>query len=124
MGGQFGTSLQQEMSPSGHGCEQHVPVDLDLFAELMKQRSQSWAASGIRFEFHRGPQYDKSAAWVACEGSFTSADFIVWDSGEADRTTLILNGIDEPVTSHYEVTSEIGLVGCLDDMTKHLVRGG
>lgn len=97
-------------------------MDLDLFAVLVDQRRSFWEQHEIKVEFSRGPSRLKSSAWVTCEGRAAIAQLIVWDSGEADLSTASKDSADPPVVEHYEITSEIGLLGCLDDLTEHLLK--
>jgi hypothetical protein len=95
-------------------------MDLALFARLVEERAESWRLAGITSEFHEGPPNDKQAAWVDCATDRSMAHLIVWTSGEADLSWGYADG-GEPETDHYELTSEIGLIGCLDDFTGHLL---
>jgi hypothetical protein len=96
-------------------------VDLDLFERLVESKAREWEQSGIRTEFHRGPQRTKSSAWVNCETEWSIAQLVVWTSGEADLSWCAKDTRDAPLVDTYELTSEIGLLGCLDDLTAHLL---
>jgi hypothetical protein len=47
------------------------------------------------------------------------AELILWVSGEADLIHTRSLGA-EPVTEHYEITADLGLTGCLDDLEKYI----
>ncbi len=102
---------------------QTVQVDLDVFAALVDQKRSFWEQNEIKVEFSRGPSRLKSAAWVTCEGKSALAQLIVWDSGEADLSTASKDSVEMLLVEHYEVTSEIGLLGCLEDLTQYLLGG-
>ena len=96
-------------------------MDLALFARLVEERAERWRDVGITSEFHSGPPTDKQAAWVDCATDWSMAQLIVWTSGEADLIWGYALEDSDPETDHYELTSEIGLIGCLDDLTGHLL---
>ena len=96
-------------------------MDLNLFARLVEQKRPLWEAHGIEVEFQNGPPRDKSAAWVSCAGRSALVQLIVWTSGEADLSTASRDSDDPPVVEHYEITSEVGLLECLDDVTMYLL---
>jgi hypothetical protein len=96
-------------------------VNLDVFAELVQQRAARWSAAGIESEFQFGKRTEKPAAWVICSTAWSAGQLIVWVTGEADLSWVFLAGDKAGCTEHYEITSEIGLIGALDDLTDHLM---
>lgn len=71
------------------------------------------------FDVIRWRQSDNPAASLRAESASGTAELILWTSGEAD---LMHAGIpvSEVVTEHYELTDEVGLHRCLDDLESHL----
>ena len=46
---------------------------------------------------------------------------LLWVSGEADLThAQLLPRITDPSVDHYEITTLLGLTGCLDDFEAHM----
>jgi hypothetical protein len=48
---------------------------------------------------------------------------IVGTSGKAELLTIRWDPPDFPTARHYEIISEIGWPGCLDDLTEYLLTG-
>lgn len=95
-------------------------MDLGALDRAVGQRQARWSASGIAWEIIRSPVTDKPAAALRAESASATAELILWVSGEADMTYAPLPVTDEPVSDHYELTSAVGLEGCLDDFEHHL----
>jgi hypothetical protein len=91
-------------------------VDLRVLESLVSGRADEWTRLGITWSYvNNHPE----AARVRCESPVALADLVVWSTGDADITWGRLDN-GEATTEHYEVTSEIGLISCLDDLTSHL----
>ena len=96
-------------------------MDLGLFARLVAESGEGWRRLGIATEFDRGPSGDEQAAWVDCETEWSTAKLFVWASGEADLIWSNRLSNARPNTQHYELTSALSLMRCLDDLTRHLL---
>jgi hypothetical protein len=98
-------------------------VELDSLDAAVAQRAARWAAGGVSWQIIRWPPTDKPAASLRAESPGATGELILWASGEADMTYAPLPVTEEPVTEHYELTSSLGLDGCLDDFEQHLGIG-
>jgi len=101
-------------------------LDLDDLEGAVAARSGKWRQAGARWELvrHRLPDgrlTDKPSASVRVETEAGLAELTVWVSGEADLSHLRLpdEGGDIAVET-YELTSAVGLNGCLDDLERHV----
>jgi hypothetical protein len=100
-----------------------VYVDLDVFAALVDQRRSFWEPQGINAEFKRGPtSWPKPSASVRCENASTLAELTIWTSGEGELQSVRRDTNDPIVHQHYDLTSEAGLLRCLDDLTEILLK--
>jgi hypothetical protein len=97
------------------GVTVHV-VDLALVAEAFDARRSAWAADGATSAV-RGPggHASKPAVSVRLETAEGMAEFVVWDSGEAELIHVDLPD-GEPLVEVCEVTSVHGVNARLDDM--------
>ena len=91
-------------------------MDLSLLDDAVEARRARWAVAGVTWEIVRHPLTDKPAASLRAEAPTAVAELILWVSGEADVTHAeLVPAITEPRVEHYEITSALGLAGCLDD---------
>jgi hypothetical protein len=96
-------------------------VDLSLLDDAVEARRARWAAAGITWEVVRHRATDKPAASLRAEAPTAVAELILWVSGEADLTHGgLVPVITELSVEHYEITSDLGLEGCLDDFESRL----
>lgn len=100
----------------------HYPaaVDLALVVRAIESRLPAWTATGASAEM-RGPigPASKQSASVRVETVAGMAEFVVWDTGEAEIVHVDLpNG--DPVVEVCEVTSAVGLHALLDDVEGHV----
>ena len=95
-------------------------MDLDAFAAIVDQRRSAWEQLGIKVEF-RGPPTWSAVALVNCEGEKKVAELVVWKGGRAVLETARLDSTDDPSVHIFRIVSEIGLRGCLDDLTKYVL---
>lgn len=90
-------------------------MDLDELDHAVATRASAWQAAGCLWQIIRWPITDKPAASLRIERGDATAELILWVSGEADLSHV--PGIHhEPVSEHYEITTVLGLNGCLDDL--------
>jgi hypothetical protein len=89
----------------------------------MKQSAHG-ARSGRKQVSHgivRTGAQEKPAASLRAESPSRAAELILWVSGEADLTYAELKPrITDPIVDYYEITTPLGLSGCLDDFEKHM----
>jgi hypothetical protein len=96
-------------------------VDLSLLDNAVEARRARWAAAGVTWEIVRHSVTDKPAASLRAEAPTAVAELILWVSGEADLMHAgLVPVITEPSVQHYEITSDLGLEGCLDDLETRL----
>ncbi len=98
-------------------------VNLDDFAAAVDEHAERWESAGIRWQLHRGPTRDKSAAWVDCTSDERLASLIVWTSGEAELDVAVL-ATGEAVTTHYELRDRSAISTVLDSVTRSLSESG
>jgi hypothetical protein len=94
-------------------------VDLDELERVASERVRAWRAAAVRWEIIRWSATDKPAASFRVERDGALAELILWVSGEAELTH-VRGDQDEPVSKHYEITTELGLRGCIDDLERHI----
>lgn len=89
-------------------------------------RQVRWESAGAHWEFAPrklldGRPTSKPSASVRIETSVGAAELTIWTSGEADLSHLRLpDDGSEVVVDTYELTSVLGLNGCLDDLERHV----
>jgi len=94
---------------------------VSLLDAAVEARRERWAAAGVTWEIVRHPATDKPAASLRAEAPTAVAELILWVSGEADLMHAgLVPVITEPSVEHYEITSSLGLEGCLDDFEARL----
>ena len=90
-----------------------IPGVLD---DAVEARQARWAAAGVTWEIVRSPATDKPATSLRAEAPTAVAELTLWVSGEADLTHAgLVPVVTELSVEHYEITSALGLAGCLDD---------
>ncbi|NIL44135.1 hypothetical protein HCB17_25745 [Salinispora arenicola] len=96
-----------------------MELDLDDFAATVDARAPQLHNIGIQWQLHRGPTYNKSAAWIDCTNADLAGWLIVWTSGEAELETanLTTGSVD---STHYEFSALNDLTTCLDDLIRRL----
>lgn len=94
-------------------------LDLDDFADAVTTRTAQWSSAGVRWELHRGPTRDKSAAWIVCTTTDREAQLTVWTSGEAELDIAQIS-TGTVTSTHYEMSTAADLTACLDDLTHRL----
>jgi hypothetical protein len=96
-------------------------VDLDLLDKAVDLRRQRWETEGVSWEIVRGPPTMNPASSLRAKAPTAVAELTLWVSGEADLSHTKLGPIlTEPKVEHYEITSQLGLDGCLSDFERHL----
>lgn len=109
--------------PRPHTIAAVIEFDLDWFATAVRAHGPRWERASIRWNLTFGPQWDKSAAWVACD---TDADeplgqLTVWTSGEAELITVnTTTGAVDQV--HYDLADAGDLDACLDTFTRKMTQ--
>ncbi|WP_018255804.1 hypothetical protein [Salinispora mooreana] len=100
-----------------------MELDLDDFAATVDARAPQLHNIGVQWQLHRGPTYDKSAAWIDCINGDLVGWLIVWTSGEAELETadLTTGSVD---STHYEFSALNDLTTCLDDLVRRLTPRG
>ncbi|MEU2615095.1 hypothetical protein ABZ570_26470 [Micromonospora sp. NPDC007271] len=100
-----------------------MELDLDDFAAAVDNHAPQLRSLGIQWQLHRGPTYDKSAAWIDCTNGDLAGWLIVWTSGEAELETadLATGSVD---STHYEFSEINDLTTCLDDLIRRLTPTG
>lgn len=97
------------------------PMDLDGFDAEVSRRSDSWRDSGASWEFTRGPETDKPAAWVRIDSPHAGGELIVWVSGEAEMSWMRAPFPDGGwAQKHYDLAGTAELLECLDDLERNL----
>ncbi|MFG3602744.1 hypothetical protein [Micromonospora chersina] len=96
-----------------------MDLDLDDFADAVTARASQWNSAGVRWELHRGPTRDKSAAWIVCTTTDREAQLTVWTSGEAELD-LVQISTGTVISTHYEMSTAADLTACLDELTHRL----
>jgi hypothetical protein len=94
-------------------------VDLDALDDAVSARVPAWRAAGAWWEVTRGPLTEKPAAYLRVVRGDAEAELLLWVSGEAELS-YARKLETAPVSEHYEVTTELGLNGCLDDLEKSI----
>ncbi|MDW5325336.1 hypothetical protein [Plantactinospora sp. KLBMP9567] len=96
-------------------------MDLDLgdFTDAVTARTAQWANAGVRWELHRGPTRDKSAAWIICTTADREAQLTVWTSGEAELDIAQIS-TGTVTSTHYDMSTAADLTTCLDELTHQL----
>jgi hypothetical protein len=90
-------------------------MNLDELDHAVSARIPTWRHADARWEIIRWPVTDKPAASLRVEKAGAEAELTLWVSGEAEL--IYARGIgEEPVSKHYEITTALGLNGCLDDL--------
>lgn len=96
-------------------------MKLELLDDAVAARRAKWEAAGISWKVVRTGAQEKPAASLRAESSSRVSELLLWVSGEADLTYAQLEPrITDPTVDHYEVTTPLGLNGCLDDFEKHM----
>lgn len=95
-------------------------MKLDWFDAGVARRAARWKAAGVSWQMIRWSPTEKPAVSLRAESIRATGELIVWASGEADLICALLPVLDEPVSEHYELTSRLGLEGCLDDFERFL----
>lgn len=95
--------------------------DLAQFEAAVHARTPGWERAGIRWQFSRGPERDKSAAWVACEAGDHISELIVWTSGEAEFAVADL-ATGEVHEVHHDLAHPAELTPLLDQLTQQLIE--
>ncbi|WP_028192649.1 hypothetical protein [Salinispora pacifica] len=100
-----------------------MELDLDNFVATVDARARQLHNIGIQWQLHRGPTYNKSAAWIDCTNGDLVGWLIVWTSGEAELETadLTTGSVD---STHYEFSALNDLTTCLDDLIRRLTARG
>jgi hypothetical protein len=94
-------------------------MDLDELDQAVSARVLAWRAAGARWEIIRWPVTDKPASSLRVEKADALAELILWVSGEAEL--MCVRHIEgQPLSEHYEITTTLGLNGCLDDLEAHI----
>jgi hypothetical protein len=96
-----------------------MDLDLDTFADLVAANDARWTSAGVRWELHRGPTRDKSAAWIICTSAEREAQLTVWTSGEAELD-IVETSAGTLTSKHYDLSSTADLTACLDDLLHRL----
>ncbi len=97
-------------------------MDLDELDHAVSARVPAWRAADARWEIIRWPVTGKPAASLRVGRADAEAELILRVSGEADL--IYAAGIGkQPVSEHYEITTALGLNGCLDDLETHIGLG-
>lgn len=94
-------------------------VDLDELDHAVAARVLAWRAADVRWEIIRWPVTDKPASSLRVERDDAMAELILWVSGEAELIS-VRHVADQTLSEHYEVTTALGLNGCLDDLEAHI----
>lgn len=96
-------------------------VHLDDFDAEVSRRSASWRESGASWEFTRGPETDKPAAWVRIDSPQAGGELIIWVSGEAEMVWARKPFPDgEWGQEHYDLAGTAELQGCLDALERNI----
>jgi len=89
-------------------------VDLSSLDVVVAEFADAWSSAGVRREVIHFPPRDKAAAALRLETPGALGEVILWASGEADASWASKRqgpvGVD-----HYEVSSSLGLRGCISD---------
>jgi hypothetical protein len=95
-----------------------MPIDPTRLGELVEERAERWASLHIAWEFRPattvGP---KPSASLRCESADAVGQLTVWTSGEADLDVGYF-AAERMTNEHYDVTGDLGLRGCLDDLER------
>jgi hypothetical protein len=94
-------------------------VNLNDFVAAVDEHAERWERAGVRWQIHRGPTLDKSAAWVDCRYGERLASLIVWTTGEAELDLAVL-ATGEAVNTHYDFHSRNDISTVLDSVTHYL----
>lgn len=95
-------------------------MDLDLLSQEVARRAPTWTASGASWEIRRGTQPPKPAVSLRIETTDGLAELTIWVSGEADLSWVRPTPDADICVEHYEISGELGLRGCMDDLEGHL----
>jgi hypothetical protein len=96
-----------------------MDLDLNNLAAAVADRSTQWHNAGVQWTLHRGPAYDKSAAWIVCTTADREAQLTVWTSGEAELD-LAHTSTGAVTSIHYEMSTAADLNVCIDDLFDRL----
>ena len=98
-----------------------MSVDLGLLDKAVAERSSRWESARISWQIVRNDAQPKPGASLRAESPSRVAELLLWDSGEAEliHAELEPRGTD-PTIDHYELTTWVGLNGCLDDFEGHM----
>lgn len=95
-------------------------MDLDLFAQEVARRAAGWTALWATWEVTHGTQPPKPSKSLRLETTDALAELTMWVSGEADLSWVRPIPDADVRVEHYEITDELGLRGCLDDLEGHV----
>jgi hypothetical protein len=97
-------------------------MDLGDLDDSVSRRARAWHTAEVRWEIVRWRPTDKPASSLRVERGDALAELILWVSGEAELT-YTRRMEDAPMSEHYEITTAVGLDGCLDDLEAHIGLG-
>lgn len=87
----------------------------------MAERQGRWHAAGISWQIVRSDLPPKAGASLRAESPARVAELLIWESGEADLIHAELEPrVTDPIVDHYDLTTLLGLDGCLDDFECHM----
>jgi hypothetical protein len=89
-------------------------MELKTFSELIEERQEHWIIRGVESEVTIGPAREMAAMWLRLKFGAGSGEIILWNTGEAEMSWTP-DG-ESFGQEHYDITSETGLKGCLDDL--------
>jgi hypothetical protein len=92
---------------------------LDDLDRAVSARATAWRAADAQWEIIRWPVTDKPAASLRLETVTALAELILWVSGEAEMI-YARKAEGRPVSEHYEITTQLGLSDCLDDLESNI----
>ena len=87
----------------------------------MNSRAAQWADSGVRWQLHRGPAHDKSAARFDCGFKDREATLVIWTSGEAELDIGDVTTTGVITTTQYGLSTLADLATCLDGLLDKLI---
>lgn len=98
-------------------------VPIGRFRAAIRRREHRWDASSVTWKLTLGKATPKPAAWLDLRTDTADGQMILWVSGEVElmwgRTPS-----SEPAQEHREISSDLELETCLNDLEAALVDEG
>jgi hypothetical protein len=91
---------------------------LKEFSDLIELHEEGWSAAGVASSVDIGPSREKSGMWLRLSYRAAGGEIILWNTGEAEMSWTA-DG-ESFQQEHYDVTSAVGLKGCLRDLEVRL----